>query len=188
MSDLNNTTDPRQARGKLIAETAKITRAPKGRWLVPSQSGVSRRYTVSLQFEFCTCPDFEERQLKCKHMWAVEYAEERITSNDDETVTESVKVTYSQSWSVYNQAQTHEHERFLPLLRELCDGIEQPVQAFGRPRLPLSDVVFALGVKTYSTLSGRRADSFVREAAADGLMDSAPSYNTAFRYHHRDAP
>ena len=91
-------------------------------------------------------------------------------------------MSYPQEWAAYNRAQTHEHERFLPLLRELCDGIEQPPQALGRPRLPLSDVVFALGVKTYSGLSGHRATSVIRDAAAQGLMDAAPSYNTAFRY------
>src|SRR4051794_36328430 len=98
------------------------------------------------------------------------------------TIESSVAPTYTQDWPAYNNAQTHEHERFLPLLRELCDGIEQPVQTMGRPRLPLSDVVFALGVKTYSMVSGRRATSFVRDAAARGFMDAAPSYNTAFRY------
>ena len=97
-------------------------------------------------------------------------------------MTQAVRVTYRQEWSVYNKAQTHEHERFLPLLRELCDGIEQPEQRMGRPRLPLSDVVFALGVKTYSTLSARRADSLVRDAKARGLLDAAPSYNSALRY------
>ncbi|MPZ22919.1 MAG: transposase [Dehalococcoidia bacterium] len=51
-----------------------------------------------------------------------------------------------------------------------------------RPRLPLGDVVFALGVKTYSMLSGRRATSFIRDAASLGLLDAVPSYNTAFRY------
>lgn len=72
--------------------------------------------------------------------------------------------------------------RFLPLLRELCDGVVQPPQTMGRPRLLLSDVIFALGVRTYSGLSGRRADSFIRDAKAQGLLDDAPSYNTAFRY------
>ena len=103
----------------------------------------------------CTCPDHEVRQVRCKHLFAVEYTIKRETLPDgSETVTQAVRVTYRQEWSVYNKAQTHEHERFLPLLRELCDGIEQPEQRMGRPRLPLSDVVFALGVKTYSTLSG----------------------------------
>ena len=99
-----------------------------------------------------------------------------------DSVTPAARASYPQEWAAYNRAQTHEHERFLPLLRELCDGIEQPPQALGRPRLPLSDVVFALGVKTYSGLSGRRATSVIRDAAAQGLMDAAPSYNTAFRY------
>ncbi|MDA1010619.1 MAG: transposase, partial [Chloroflexi bacterium] len=123
------------------------------------------------------------RRVKCKHIFAVEYVlTHEVAPDGTETVTEAIRVTYSQNWSAYNAAQTHEHERFLPLLRELCDGIEQPEQRMGRPRLPLADVVFALGVKTYSTLSARRATSLVRDAAARGLMDAAPSYNSALRY------
>ena len=59
------------------------------------------------------------------------------------------QATYSQNWPAYNAAQTHEQERFVALLRDLCDGIPHPPQTFGRPRLPLSDVIFALGLKGY---------------------------------------
>lgn len=173
--------DARRTRGMEIAARLRV-RQDGDAWIVPSQTG-DGRYTVRPEAQTCTCPDFESRQLRCKHVWAVEFVMQReIAPDGTETVTEAVRVTYTQSWSVYNAAQTHEHERFLPLLRELCDGIEQPVQTMGHPRLPLSDVVFALGVKTYSTLSARRATSLVRDAAARGLMDTAPSYNSALRY------
>lgn len=183
MSTVNsNAIDPRAARGQRIADRFRISQQGTG-WIVPSEIADGKRYHVDPEAGLCDCPDFETRHLKCKHQWAVEYT---ITRESDEagteTVTQSLKVTYRQEWSAYNAAQTHEHERFLPLLRELCDGIEQPRQTFGRPRLPLADVVFALGVKTYSTLSGRRAASYVSEAKAQGLMDAAPHYNSAFRY------
>ena len=90
--------------------------------------------------------------------------------------------TYSQDWPAYNAAQTHEEERFVALLRDLCDTIEQPPQTFGRPRLPLSDVVFGIGLKVYSTMSGRRAMTGFRNAQAQGLMDKAPSFTSTFRY------
>ena len=92
------------------------------------------------------------------------------------------QATYSQNWPAYNAAQTHEQERFVALLRDLCDGIPQPPQTFGRPRLPLSDVIFALGLKGYLTMSGRRAMSEIRGAAIQGLLDKAPSFTSAFRY------
>jgi hypothetical protein len=181
-----STVDPREARGQRIADRFRI-RQQGDVWLVPSESNDRRKYKVDPEAGVCDCPDFEERHLRCKHQWAVTYTITRETDEaGTETVTESLRVTYSQEWPAYNATQSHEHERFLPLLRELCDGIEQPVQTFGRPRLPLSDIVFALGVKTYSTLSGRRAASYVREAAAQGLMDAAPSYNSAFRYLESD--
>ena len=90
--------------------------------------------------------------------------------------------TYSQNWPAYNAAQTHEEERFVILLRDLCDTIEQPPQTFGRPRLPLSDVIFGIALKVYSTMSGRRAMSGFRRAEANGLMAKAPSFTSTFRY------
>ena len=171
----------RQQRGMAIAAIVNVKKNSMG-YAVPSQSG-NGSYVVNLDDEpFCSCPDFEKRQQACKHVYAVELIIQREQPGGTTVETQGVRVTYSQSWSAYNAAQTHEHERFLPLLRELCDGIEQPAQTMGRPRLPLSDVVFALGVKTYSTLSARRATSLVRDAAAHGLMDAAPSYNSALRY------
>ena len=59
----------------------------------------------------------------------------------------------------------------------------QPLQAGkGRPRLPLADVVFGIGLKVYSTFSGRRAMSNIRTAEANGLLDHVPSFTSVFRY------
>ena len=173
--------DPRRLRGLEIAALSRV-RQDGDHWIVPSQTGTGR-YSVYPDQDRCTCPDHETRQVRCKHLFAVEFTIKREQHPDGSaTVTQAVRVTYRQEWSVYNRAQTHEHERFLPLLRELCDGIEQPAQTMGRPRLPLSDVVFALGVRTYSGLSARRGDSLVRDAATRGLLDAAPSYNSGLRY------
>lgn len=47
-------------------------------WIVPSQSG-QRKYTVDPdpEFPWCTCPDFEFRQVKCKHLLAVAFSSQR---------------------------------------------------------------------------------------------------------------
>ena len=79
-------------------------------------------------------------------------------------------------------AQTHEQELFGQLLRELCDGVPQPPQKMGRPRLPLSDMIFSVGTKIYSTMSGRRAMTDVRNAQANGQLDKTPSFTSVFRY------
>lgn len=175
--------DVREERGKQIAATCKIEKNKLG-WKVPSQSG-NGSYIVNLDHgtPFCTCPDFEKRQQPCKHIHAVEFTIKRESKPDGTTIeTKTMKVTYNQDWNHYNEAQTHEQEQFVKLLRDLCDDIPQPTQTFGRPRLPLADVIFGLAYKTYSTMSGRRFTSELLEAQNDGLVTKAGHYNSAFRY------
>jgi transposase len=175
--------DARQERGLVIAATSKIEKNKLG-WKVPSQSG-NGSYIVSLDHgePFCTCPDYESRHKPCKHIHAVEYVIQRETKPDGTTTyTEAIRVTYNQDWTAYNNAQTHEQEHFVTLLRDLCNSIEQPEYKFGRPRLPLSDVVFGLVYKAYSTMSGRRFTSELNEAQATGVITKAAHYNSAHRY------
>ena len=175
--------DARQERGLAIAATSKIEQNKLG-WKVPSQSG-NGAYIVNLDHgePFCTCPDYEKRHQPCKHIHAVEYVIQRETKPDGAiTYTEAIRVTYNQDWTAYNSAQTHEQEHFVTLLRDLCNGIKQPEQTFGRPRLPLSDVVFGLAYKSYSTMSGRRFTSDLKNAQETGLIAKAAHYNSAFRY------
>jgi len=175
--------DARQERGLVIAATSKIEQNRLG-WKVPSQSG-NGSYVVNLDHgePFCTCPDYEARHQPCKHIHAVEYVIQRETKPDGTTTyTEAIKVTYNSDWTAYNSAQTHEQEHFATLLRDLCNGIPQPEQAFGRPRLPLPDVVFGLVSKAYSTMSGRRFTSELKEAENMGIISKAAHYNSASRY------
>ncbi len=178
--------DARQERGLRIAALSKIERNPLG-WRVPSQSG-NGSYVVKVgEQPYCTCPDFEERRLPCKHIYAVEFVIQRETRPDGtETYTESVRVTYRQDWPAYNEAQTHEAEHFAKLLRGLCDGIPQPpYKGTGRPPLPLCDVVYAAASKVYGLMSGRRSMTALREAQGEGYMVKAPHYNTMFSYLER---
>jgi predicted nucleic acid-binding Zn finger protein len=111
-----------------IAAKSKLTRRGKT-WLVPSQSVRGAQYTVKLDPKEpeCSCPDFECRKLRCKHIFAVEYTVEREQTLDGETVfTESFKLTrktYSQDWKAYNLAQTQEKAELQSLLYELCRTI-----------------------------------------------------------------
>ena len=86
------------------------------------------------------------------------------------------------TWANYDKAQVNEGDDFLVLLRELCDTVEQPEYTFGRPTLPLSDMIFGMAVKVYSLMSGRRAMTDVRSATGKGLMDKTPCYSTLYRY------
>lgn len=56
------------------------------------------------------------------------------------------------------------------------------MQTFGRPRLPLAHIIFSATFKTYSTVSGRRFVSDLREAKAKGYLSKMPSYNSIFDY------
>ena len=181
----------REERGLAIAALCKIDR--KGAvYLVPSQSGKGR-YTVCPDAEnpHCSCPDHETTGGKCKHIYAVEFSMKREQHPDgSETLTESLTLTkvttrktYRQDWKAYNLAQTHEKERFLELLHELCAGVAEPEQAkTGRPRLSLRDAIFAACFKTYSTLSCRRFMTDLREAQEKGYIDKTPHFNTIFNY------
>ena len=174
--------DAREERGLVIAATSKIEKNKLG-WKVPSQSG-NGSYVVNLDHgsPFCTCPDFEKGN-KCKHIHAVEYVVQRETKPDgSETITRSMKVTCTQEWPAYDYAQMHEQEHFVDLLRDLCNGIKQPEQTFGRPKLPLADVAFAVTYKVYSTMSGRRFMTDLREAETKELVGKAPSFASNARY------
>jgi transposase len=183
--------DAREQRGLEIAAKAKLERSGD-RWFVPSQSHASTTsgncYIVKpdISNPSCTCPDHELRQVKCKHIWAVEFTVQREYTDDGnvETVTKTVTVrkTYKQEWSAYNQAQVNEKERFVELLADLCKGIEEPEQKMGRPRLPLADIVFASTFKVYSSVSGRRFMSDLRDVQNKGYLSKAAHYNSISRY------
>src|SRR5262249_54336577 len=124
--------------------------------------------------------------------WAVEFVIQREFNFDQETQTETVtetvtvKQTYKQEWTAYNKAQRCEKEKFVELLAELCKGVEEPEQKMGRPRLPLGDIIFASTFKVYSTVSGRRFMSDLRDAQNKGYLSKAAHYNSISRYLEND--
>jgi transposase len=183
----------REAKGREIADRARIVKSGD-LYLVPSQSG-GKRYKVDPVAQSCSCPDFEFTQATCKHMFAVAFTVERERKTVTETqadgatkttVTETVKVTrktYPQQWPAYNMAQTKEKSIFLYLLHQLAQGIGSPAQyGRGQRRLPLEDMIFAMAFKVYSTVSGRRFMTDLRDAKAKGYVENLPCYNSVFNY------
>jgi hypothetical protein len=183
----------REAKGREIADKARITKSGE-LYLVPSQSN-GKRYKVDPVAGSCSCPDFEFTQATCKHMFAVAFTVERerktVTETDADgatktTVTETVKVTrktYPQDWPAYNMAQTKEKAIFLYLLHKLAQGCGSPAQyGRGQRRLPLEDMIFAMAYKVYSTISGRRFMTDLRDAHAKGYIENLPCYNSIFNY------
>ena len=182
-NDADDGDEGRRLRGAMIAGVANISKTKVG-YKVPSASG-NGSYIVSVDDEpFCSCPDFEKRGQPCKHVyatWCLIQREELSDGSIKET-TKAVSVKYTQNWSAYNQAQTNEEDHFRVLLRDLCDTVEQPAYNFGRPRLPVSDVIYGMAYKVYSGMSGRRAKSRIRSATREGLLEKTPCYSTLFRY------
>lgn len=179
---------PRQIKALQIADKFRIVNDGY-KWTVPSQ-GSSSKYTVRMVngSADCTCADFELRGGQCKHILAVQYVIERRDNPDGsttvtETVTVSQRKTYKQEWTAYNAAQTNEGDLFQTLLRDLCAPIPTPPQTGkGQRRLPLSDAIFAATYKVYSTVSGRRFMSELRESQKRGYIASVPHFNSIFNY------
>lgn len=183
---------PRELKALEIAAKAKLQRSDDGfRWFVPSQTrgkGGDYYYTVKPDplDPQCSCPDFEARKQRCKHIFAVEYTIQREQTSDGQTtITETLKIsqkTYSQDWPAYNKAQTEEKDIFQRLLHHFCEGIGEPSQVMGRPRLSLPDMIFSAAFKVYSTVSARRFMCDLREAHGKGYISKLPCYNSIFRY------
>jgi transposase len=185
--------DARRERGLALAKSRAIKNLYGACWIVPSASGEGM-YAVNIEAGTCTCPDHETSAVKCKHLFAVEFVMreivvESVVENDGSTTTTEttceVRVKYTQNWPAYNAAQTTEKEHVGALLRALCDGIIQPPQTKGRPRLLLADLAHAAATKVYSGMSGRRASTQIRENAAKGLIDEAPHYNSVLGFIER---
>jgi transposase len=182
--------DLREQRGIVLAATKRIQQFGDC-WVVPSQSGkgvYAVRHLAETNPE-CSCPDYEARRQNCKHIYAAIYVMRREHNADGSTtVTEAItltqkRTTYPQAWPAYNAAQTNEKDKFLSLLFDLCHGIATPEnRGAGRPKLPLSDAVFSVVFKVYSTVSGRRFMSDLRDAQGKGFIASAPHYNSIFNY------
>jgi transposase len=181
----------REQRGLVIAAVCNVVQKG-GVWIVPSQSG-NGKYTVcpDAQNPHCTCPDHEVRGVKCKHIFAVEYAIKRVQSADGTetltrtlTLTETIqRKTYPQNWKQYNAAQVNEKRDFQSLLRDLCFNVAEPVRhGAGRPTVLLSDAVFSAVFKVYPTVSGRRFMTDLSESHKNGLIAKLPCYNSIFKY------
>lgn len=172
--------EAKQARGLEIAAQHEITREGNV-WIVPSQTS-SKRYTVNLFLNTCTCADFDAHRIKCKHIYAAEAALRKESGLQQPKIPEQRKLIYRQEWHEYNLAQVNEKAKFQELLYELCCLLEDPPQHMGRPRVPTADRIFACCFKIYTMLSGRRFMSDLREAKQRGLISIMPHYNSIFRY------
>jgi hypothetical protein len=144
----------RELKALEIAARAKIAFSD-GVWIVPAQT-TSGSYRVTLGSQpSCPCDDFQLRKLPCKHIMAARLVWARDhdgTSPEIVATAVPTKPTYKQNWPMYNEAQQTEKARFQKLLFDLCRGLPNPVQTgAGRRWTPMADMVFACGLKVYTT-------------------------------------
>jgi transposase len=169
--------DMRELKALEIAARAKVVFDGTA-WVVPSQT-TGAKYRVTIGSEpSCSCDDFQLRQKPCKHIIAARLVQERDGGGkapvmDTEVVPK--KLTYRQNWPAYNRAQMMEKHRLQKLLYDLCRTIPQPERAAklpGRKPVPLSDRVFMLAFKVYSTFSERRFNCDMEDAHKKGYLST----------------
>jgi transposase len=177
--------DTREFEGLKLAARGAIEQR-KTYWYVPSARHEGG-YSVNYEATECGCEDFELTGKPCKHIHAVRFVKERnrgkpLPETKDDDQPPAKRSTYPQQWSAYNASQCREKELFLRLLSDLCRGIPwAPRGGRGRPSLPYPDAIFAACYKVYSTFSGRRFMTDLRDAKDAGHVDAAPHYNSVFR-------
>jgi len=96
------------------------------------------------------------------------------------------KAKYAQDWKAYNTAQCSEKPIFMKLLSELCHYIEQPEYSFGRPSIPLSDMIFCSAMKVYSMHSLRRFMGDLQVAEERGYMGKTPCFASIGHFLQRE--
>lgn len=67
--------DSREVKGKAIAESKQVMRLEDGFYKVASQSrDLSYDVIKKRTGWICSCPDHVHRQVRCKHIWAVQFS------------------------------------------------------------------------------------------------------------------
>ena len=70
----------------------------------------------------------------------------------------------------------------MKLLADITNRIQQPAYTFGKPANPLSDTIYSMVFKVYSTFSGRRFSTDMKSAKEIGFVDKKIPYNSMFDY------
>ncbi|HEX3151424.1 MAG TPA: transposase [Gemmataceae bacterium] len=170
--------DLRELKALELAARSKII-FHLGYWIVPSQSS-GGTYRVSIGADpSCTCDDFtlrksEHKVVLCKHIIASRLVAARDGgASAPPMVVDAVpkKPTFKQNWPLYDRAQMTEKNRFLELLSELVQGVQEPEKTKpGRRRHLLRDMVFASAFKVFSTFSSRRFACDLADAHQKGYI------------------
>ena len=85
---------PRELRGlAILSQGDTITTINNNSWIVKSQTGIGEYQVCKKNKHWaCTCPDFEKRQMDCKHIFAVKFSTKLKFDVETDYKTVSVKV------------------------------------------------------------------------------------------------
>lgn len=104
-----------------------------------------------------------------------------------QSVADKIKrMTYSQEWWSYNEAQTKEKILSEKLLLELLDAIpDQEIfsKKGGRPWTPIRQRIFYMYLYAYSGYSARRCISDLQMAKDRSIISKVPHFNSILNFH-----
>jgi len=109
-------------------------------------------------------------------------ASNSTNSNIEENINKLERASFPQNWSAYNTAQTREIELFMKLLADICSFISNSEHRYGRPTLPLPDMIFTSALKVYSGFSLRRFVGLMKIAKEKDYIENICSYSTVSNY------
>lgn len=96
--------------------------------------------------------------------------------------TKKPRLTYSQDWSAYNQAQSTEKLYLMRFLDELLDYIPFPKhKSVGRKPVNIRDKIFYLTLQAYNIKSSRRCIADLEIARRFKFIDKTPHFNTVLK-------
>jgi transposase len=88
----------------------------------------------------------------------------------------------SRDWHAYNASKINKKRLFPILLSRLCAGITEPLHTFGRPAIPLRDVLFAMVLNVFNKTASRDCFPDLQDAHQKELISKIPMPATILKY------
>lgn len=185
--------DFRKQRGQVIAETCKLDFSQRALvraepvWARKVHRETRSRFTHVLVPRLGTPRDAMQAhfrsairdQSKGQSGRVNHHNVNRHGNGDDRIETPDVQASVAR----VQQSADERKDLFQTLLSDLCKEFKSDgPRKQGRPSLSLADAIFACCFKVYSTVSGRRFMSDLREATRRGYLTKTPHYNSIFNY------
>jgi transposase len=189
--------DTRERNGLVMALSPqfRIEDDDRGLWTVPSQERPGRHYRVFYgSAQTCTCEDFQRHGPTCKHIWAVHWTLAKLDGGelpelDELAPADPPKPKFTRDWPAIHESRRQEKKKFMLLLADLCSGLptKPPGEKGGRPRLPLSDIVFGLVFRVYcKTPPAAQFMHDYEDLREKGYVSTLICANSLFNYMGKD--